>query len=52
MIVGGSRPKAAPFEHRTALDRHAKLNATRPGLRPELRVGREEREDYDYNRTR
>ena len=35
-----------------ALDAHAKLNATRPGLRPELRVGSGEREDYQYNRTR
>jgi hypothetical protein len=36
----------------TALDTHAKLNATRPGLRPELRVASGEREDYQYNRTR
>ena len=35
-----------------ALDVHAKLNATRPPLRPELRVGNGEREDYQYNRTR
>ena len=35
-----------------ALDVHAKLNATRPPLRPELRVGSGEREDYSYNRTR
>jgi len=35
-----------------ALDAHAKLNATRPGLRPELRVGGGEREDYEYHRTR
>ena len=35
-----------------ALDAHAKLNATRPALRPELRVGSGEREDYAYNRTR
>ena len=34
-----------------ALDAHAKLNATRPPLRPELR-GESEREDYEYNRTR
>jgi quinol monooxygenase YgiN len=35
-----------------ALDTHAKLNATRPALRPELRVGAGEREDYEYHRTR
>ncbi len=35
-----------------ALDAHAKLNATRPPLPPELRTGRGEREDYEYNRTR
>jgi quinol monooxygenase YgiN len=35
-----------------ALDAHATLNATRPPLRPELRVGKAEREDYTYNRTR
>ena len=29
-----------------ALDVHAKLNATRPPLRPELRQGNGEREDY------
>jgi len=35
-----------------ALDVHAKLNNARPALRPELRVGSGEREDYEYNRTR
>ncbi len=35
-----------------ALDVHARLNSTRPPLRPELRVGSGEREDYQYNRTR
>jgi quinol monooxygenase YgiN len=35
-----------------ALDTHANLNSTRPALRPELRVGSGEREDYQYNRTR
>jgi quinol monooxygenase YgiN len=35
-----------------ALDAHAKLNSTRPPLRPELRMGAGEREDYAYNRTR
>ena len=35
-----------------ALDAHAKLNGTRPSLLPELRAGRREREDYQYNRTR
>jgi quinol monooxygenase YgiN len=36
----------------TALDVHAKLNNTRPALRPELRAGSGEREDYEYKRTR
>jgi len=35
-----------------ALDVHARLNSTRPPLRPELRSGSGEREDYQYNRTR
>jgi quinol monooxygenase YgiN len=35
-----------------ALDAHAKLNSTRPAMRPELRVGSGEREDYLYKRTR
>jgi quinol monooxygenase YgiN len=35
-----------------ALDAHSKLNATRPPLPAELRVGTTEREDYVYNRTR
>lgn len=35
-----------------ALDVHARLNSTRPPLLPELRVGKTEREDYEYNRTR
>jgi quinol monooxygenase YgiN len=35
-----------------ALEVHAQLNSTRPPLLPELRVGRPEREDYAYNRTR
>ena len=35
-----------------ALDTHAKLNATRPPLRPDLRAGAGEREDYTYHRTR
>jgi quinol monooxygenase YgiN len=35
-----------------ALDAHAKLNATRAPLRPDLRAGDTEREDYQYNRTR
>jgi quinol monooxygenase YgiN len=37
---------------KAALDTHAKLNSTRPPLRPELRLGQTEREDYEYNRTR
>jgi quinol monooxygenase YgiN len=35
-----------------ALDAHLQLNTTRPSVRPELRAGRGEREDYEYNRTR
>ena len=35
-----------------ALDAHATLNQTRPPLRPELRQGAGEREDYSYNRVR
>jgi quinol monooxygenase YgiN len=35
-----------------ALEAHAKLNATRPPLRPDLRAGTGEREDYTYKRTR
>ncbi|MGH7832506.1 MAG: putative quinol monooxygenase [Candidatus Binatia bacterium] len=47
--------KLAILEHWTdqaALDAHAQLNSARPPLLPELRVGRGEREDYEYNRTR
>jgi quinol monooxygenase YgiN len=40
------------WSDQAALDTHAKLNATRPALRPELRVGAGEREDYEYHRTR
>ena len=35
-----------------ALDAHAKSNSNRPPTRPELRGGKGEREDYEYNRTR
>ena len=35
-----------------ALDAHARLQSTRPPLKPELRAGPTEREDYTYNRTR
>ena len=35
-----------------ALDAHARLQSARPPLRPELRSGNTEREDYTYNRTR
>ena len=40
------------WKDQAALDVHAKLNTTRPPLRPELRVGTGVREDYEYNRTR
>ena len=37
---------------KSALDVHAQANKTRAPLLPELRVGKTEREDYEYNRTR
>ena len=40
------------WSDQAALDAHARLNATRPPLRPELRAGAGEREDYEYRRTR
>lgn len=40
------------WRDQAALTAHAQLNTTRPPLRPELRVGAGEREDYEYNRTR
>ncbi len=40
------------WSDQAALDVHAKLNSTRPPLLPELRAGKSEREDYEYNRTR
>jgi len=40
------------WRDKTALDAHARLNSTRPPLRPELRVGTSEREDYEYHRSR
>jgi quinol monooxygenase YgiN len=40
------------WDDQAALDAHAQLNSTRPPLLPELRAGRGEREDYEYNRTR
>jgi quinol monooxygenase YgiN len=40
------------WRDQAALDAHAKLNATRPALRPELRAGAGEREDYAHTRTR
>lgn len=40
------------WKDQAALDTHAQLNKTRPPLRPELRVGGGEREDYEYHRTR
>ncbi|HTM09691.1 MAG TPA: antibiotic biosynthesis monooxygenase family protein [Verrucomicrobiae bacterium] len=35
-----------------SLDDHARLQNTRPPVRPDLRAGGTEREDYLYNRTR
>jgi quinol monooxygenase YgiN len=40
------------WSDKAALEVHAKVNSTRPPLRPELRAGTTEREDYEYNRTR
>ena len=40
------------WKDQAALDAHAQLNRTRPPLRPELRAGAGEREDYEYHRTR
>jgi quinol monooxygenase YgiN len=40
------------WSDQAALDAHAQLNSTRPPLPAELRAGRPEREDYEYNRTR
>lgn len=40
------------WSDQAALKAHANVNATRPALRPELRIGSGEREDYQYNRTR
>ena len=40
------------WKDQASLDAHAKLNTTRAALPAELRVGRPEREDYEYNRTR
>jgi len=40
------------WKDQAALDVHSKVNATRPPLPAELRVGTTEREDYTYNRTR
>ncbi len=40
------------WSDQAALDAHAKLNSTRPPLRPDLRAGAGEREDYQYNRVR
>jgi quinol monooxygenase YgiN len=35
-----------------ALETHARVQSARPPLRPELRAGKTEREDYTYNQTR
>ena len=40
------------WKDQAALDVHAKLNSTKPPLRPELRLGQGEREDYEYKRAR
>jgi quinol monooxygenase YgiN len=40
------------WKDQAALDKHAKVNATRAPLPPGLRVGTGEREDYEYNRVR
>ena len=40
------------WQDEAALAVHAKVNETRPPLPEGLRVGKGEREDYQYNRTR
>lgn len=40
------------WNEQESLDAHARLQSTRPPLRPDLRSGTTEREDYVYNRTR
>ena len=40
------------WKDQASLDVHAQVNTTRAPLRPELRLGAGEREDYAYNRTR
>lgn len=40
------------WSDQAALDVHSQANNTRPPLMPELRAGKTEREDYEYNRTR
>lgn len=40
------------WQDQSALDAHAKLNATRMPMPEALRTGSGEREDYAYNRTR
>ena len=55
LFIGLDAAEATLLERwadQAALDVHAKLNSTRPPLRPELRAGSGEREDYEYNRTR
>ena len=39
------------WKDQAALDAHARLHSTRPPVKPELRAGPTEREDYAYNRT-
>ena len=39
------------WTYQGALDAHARLQSTQPPLRPELRTGNTEHEDYAYNRT-
>jgi quinol monooxygenase YgiN len=40
------------WSDQAALDVHSHVNNSRPPLMPELRAGKTEREDYEYNRTR
>jgi quinol monooxygenase YgiN len=40
------------WQDKAALAVHAKVNEMRPPLPEGLRVGKGEREDYEYNRTR
>lgn len=52
-VVNPDRPALLErWTDQAALDVHAQFNSNSPPPLPELRVGKTEREDYEYNRTR